>query len=277
MNTRFTDGKAVAGDGTVLAYRLWHGPAGSSRLALVHSLAMDRHFWEPVASRLAGTASVLAFDCRGHGESGKPPGPYAADRFASDLAAVMDHAGWASATVAGASMGGSVCVQFAGTHPARTEALGLIDTTAHYGEKAPEEWEARAKRALESGLADLVEFQKTRWFSDAFRTARPDVVDASVATFLRNDLGGYAGACRMLGAFDGRLLLSSIRVPTAVVVGEEDYATPVAMARALHEGIAGATLEVIAGARHLTPLEVPDRVARALVELLDRRAKEVSP
>ena len=52
---------------------------------------------------------------------------------------------------------------------------------------------------------------------------------------------------------------------------------PVAMARALHEAIAGATLEVIAGARHLTPLEVPDRVARALVELLDRRAKEVSP
>ena len=277
MNARFTDGKAVAPDGTVLAYRLWHGPAGAPRVALVHSLAMDRHFWEPVATRLAARASVLALDCRGHGESGKPAGPYAAERFADDLAAVMDHAGWASATVAGASMGGSVCIQFAGTHPGRTEALGLVDTTAHYGAKAPEEWEARAKRALESGLADLVDFQKTRWFSDAFRAARPDAVEAAVAVFLRNDLEGYAGACRMLGAFDGRGLLAAVRVPTAVVVGEEDYATPVAMARQLHEGIAGSTLEVIAGARHLTPLEVPDRIATALGGLLERRRKEASP
>lgn len=264
------EGRAFARDGTAIAYRVHEGPAGGRRVALVHSLAMDRDFWDPVAERLAARASVLAIDCRGHGGSGKPAGPWTAAMFADDLADVMDHLGWPAALVAGASMGGSVSLQFAGRHPQRTLALGLFDTTAFYGENAPQEWAARAQRALEAGLADMVDFQVTRWFSGAFRAARPDAVRACVETFLRNDLPAYAESCRMLGSFDGRGLLGAIGVPAAVVVGEEDYATPVAMARALHEGIAGSTLTVIAGARHLTPVECPDRIAAELGALLDR-------
>jgi len=51
-------------------------------------------------------------------------------------------------------------------------------------------------------------------------------------------------------------------------VGEEDYATPVAMAQALHEGIHGSTLAVLKRARHLTPLEKPDEIAAELGKLL---------
>jgi 3-oxoadipate enol-lactonase len=62
-------------------------------------------------------------------------------------------------------------------------------------------------------------------------------------------------------------------VPTSVVVGEEDYAAPLPMAQALHDGIAGSTLTVIPAARHLTPLETPDVIAAELRALLtaDRR------
>lgn len=72
----------------------------------------------------------------------------------------------------------------------------------------------------------------------------------------------------MLGAADLRRALAGIRAPTAVLVGEEDYATPVAMAQALHQGIAGSTLTVLKNARHLTPLEQPDAVAAQLRRLL---------
>jgi len=51
-------------------------------------------------------------------------------------------------------------------------------------------------------------------------------------------------------------------------VGEEDYATPVGMAQALHEGIHGSTLAVLRNARHLTPLEKPDEIAAELRKLL---------
>jgi 3-oxoadipate enol-lactonase len=89
-----------------------------------------------------------------------------------------------------------------------------------------------------------------------------------VATFLENDVAAYAETCRMLGNFDLRSSLARIAVPTAVAVGEEDYATPLAMANDLHAGIKNSTLTVIKSGRHLTPLEKPDEIAAQLTTLL---------
>jgi 3-oxoadipate enol-lactonase len=74
----------------------------------------------------------------------------------------------------------------------------------------------------------------------------------------------------MLGKFNLLSELKKITVPTAVAVGEEDYATPPAMARDLHAGIGNSTLTIIEGGRHLTPLEKPDAIAAQLNALLKR-------
>jgi 3-oxoadipate enol-lactonase len=271
MPSPHSDLEATTRDGTRLAATLYSKEsAARARVVLVHSLAMDRTFWRPVAERLAPNASVLTYDCRGHGASSKPAGPVPVARHADDLAELMDHLRWPTALVAGASMGGCISLAFAIAHPARVSALGLIDTTAWYGAEAPKNWEQRADAALSSGLSSLMDFQLTRWFGDKFRTDHPDVVRESVDVFLRNDVAAYAETCRMLGACDLRAGLPSIKAPTAVVVGEEDYATPPAMAQALHASIAGSTLTVLKGARHLTPLERPADIAAALEVLLQR-------
>ena len=228
---------------------------------------MDRTFWQPVADLLPN-ASVLTYDCRGHGASDKPAGPYTIELFAQDLGDLLDHVGWPSALIAGASMGGCVSIAFAAAFPTRTAALGLFDTTAWYGPEGPKQWAERADQAVEKGLASLVGFQTTRWFGDHFRANHPDVVKQSVDVFLRNDVKAYAETCRMLGAADKRGALARLHMPTAVVVGEEDYATPVAMAQTLHESMAGSTLTILKGARHLTPLEQPERVAAEFERLL---------
>ena len=258
-------------NGPRLAYALADSPRpGATGIALVHSLAMDRHFWAPVAARLAPTHPVLTYDCRGHGQSDKPGGPYTVELFARDLADLLDHVGWPKVVVAGASMGGCIALAFSAGFPTRTAALGLIDTTAWYGAEAPRQWEERAERAAADGMAALVEFQTTRWFGDQFRLEHPDVVKESIDVFLRNDVPAYVETCRMLGAADLRAALPKMTMPTAVIVGEEDYATPVAMAQALHIGIAGSILTVLPRARHLTPLEVPERIADALLALAER-------
>jgi 3-oxoadipate enol-lactonase len=248
------------------AFRVVGDARSKRRAVLIHSLAMDRRFWQPVAERL--DAAVLLYDCTGHGESEKPGGPYIIEGFADDLARLLDHVGWDSALVAGASMGGCVALAFAGKYAKRVRALGLVDTTAWYGPDAARQWEERAQKAVDGGLEALVDFQLTRWFSDAFRAAHAEVVSQCVATFLRNDVRAYAATCRMLGAADLRLVVRGIRVPTAVVVGEEDYATPVAMASELHRNIEGSTLTVLKNARHLTPLEKPAELASELMKLL---------
>ena len=104
--TARADATALVRDGTRLAYTLRDAGAAAPRVALVHSLAMDRTFWQPVADLLAPKASVLTWDCRGHGASDKPAGPYTVELFARDLADLLDYVGWPSALVAGASMGG---------------------------------------------------------------------------------------------------------------------------------------------------------------------------
>ena len=100
------------------------------------------------------------------------------------------------------------------------------------------------------------------------QSVQVQVVKACVDTFLANELPAYSETCKMLGAADLRDGLSGIKVPTRIVVGEEDYATPVKMAEEMHAGITGSTFLVLPKARHLTPLEQPDTIAAELKQLL---------
>jgi 3-oxoadipate enol-lactonase len=260
--------RACARDGVEIAYRVIPGN-GRARFALVHSLAMNNRFWAPVAKRLEDAGDLLLIDCRGHGASGRLGAPFTAEQFADDLADLFDAVGWQDAVVAGASMGGCVSLAFAAAYPTRTRALGLIDTTASYGDGALEQWEERAQKALAGGLGVLVEFQKSRWFSAGFTAANPDVVEDAVRVFLANDLPSYAETCRLLGRFDKRPALGNMKMPTRIIVGSEDYATPATMAEAMHAAIPGAKLEVLKGAAHLTPIERADDVARMLRSLAE--------
>lgn len=245
-------------DGVSIGFSVLGDAKSAHRVALIHSLAMDREFWRPVAEKLADTCAVAIVDCRGHGASDKPKGPYTAAQFADDLADVMDRIGWDKAVVAGASMGGAVAIAFGQNYPSRTSGLGLFDTTAWYGESAPKDWAERAQKAAIEGLASLVGFQKTRWFSDAFREKNADVVQVCIDVFLKNDVDAYVATCNMLGTTDLRSGLNAMTMPVRIAVGEEDYATPVAMSQALKDALPQATMTVIAGGRHLTPLETPD-------------------
>jgi 3-oxoadipate enol-lactonase len=254
-------------DGAALVYEIEGRRTDALPLVLIHSLGMDRSFWQAVTPALTSMTAVLTYDCRGHGASDKPNGPYRVEAFADDLADLLDHVGWQSVAIAGASMGGCITLAFAAAYPARAAALGLFDTTAWYD--APDKWEERAATAETKGLGALIDFQTTRWFTDAFRASRKDVVDASVAIFLTNRPQAYAETCRMLGACNLTAALPGLKMPVRIAVGEEDYATPVAMSETLHRGIAGSTLTVIPNARHLTPLECPERIVAELSALLE--------
>ena len=258
---------ATCSDGTKIFFRI-DGKENAPRVALLHSLAMDHRFWRPVVERLAKDAIVLSIDCRGHGRSDISSAPYSTDLFARDLSEVMDHIGWRTATIAGASMGGCVSLAFASSFPDRTDALGLFDTTAWYGPSASKDWALRADKALAEGLGGLIDFQVTRWFSELFREQNPDVVRSCIDVFLANDLQAYSQTCRMLGSHNVTDALPGISCATTIVVGEEDYATPIAMAQTLHQGIRNSRIMVVEKARHLTPLEVPEVIANEISKLI---------
>lgn len=258
-------------DGCEIAYIL-HNKAGAHapRVALVHSLALDHSIWDGVVQSLAKDTQVLVFDCRGHGRSEQRVMTYTPQLFARDLAELMDHVRWPSAVVGGCSMGGMVAQAFAINYPKRTTGLALVDTTAWYGDDAPKVWRERGAAGKEKGMASLVEFQTGRWFGEAFRASEKATVDRLVKVFLDNNVDCYVKTCELLGDGDLRAGLASIKVPTAVAVGEDDHATPVAMAEALHKAIAGSTLTVLPGGRHITPAEKPQDIAACIRDVISR-------
>jgi pimeloyl-ACP methyl ester carboxylesterase len=72
----------------------------------------------------------------------------------------------------------------------------------------------------------------------------------------------------IMGRSDSRELLGSIRCPALVLVGDADELTPPERAAEIAAGIAGARLVTIAGSGHVSTLEQPDAVTRALLEWL---------
>lgn len=266
-----TTGTAQAKDGCRLFYRLYP-QAGKPRLAMVHSLALDGSIWNNVVQELGDEMEMLVYDCRGHGQSEKRAGKYSAQLFAADLAAVMDACGWNSAFVAGCSMGGCVAVAFGAENPQRTEGLALVDSSAWWGETAPADWQARGDAAARDGLAPMVPIQMNRWFSDEYRAAHLDGIEAITRVFLASDIECYRSSCAMLGATDLRDAAKGLRdrAPVAIVVGEEDQATPVRMSQTLCALTPNSTLMIIPKGRHLTPIEFPREVAGAIRDLAQR-------
>ncbi|SEF37950.1 3-oxoadipate enol-lactonase [Amycolatopsis pretoriensis] len=228
-------------------------------VVLLHPLALSGAVWDPVAEYLGQRHQVLALDARGHGESSWDGAEFSVEDMAADAAAVIEDFGAGPADVIGLSMGGSTALVLAASRPDLVHRLVLADATAWYGPDSAAEWAQRAERALGLDRRAQLEFQRDRWFADAFRASRPDEVERVCDIFVATDSKAHAAACRALGTLDARDRLGDVRAETLVLVGAEDYATPPAMSRELAAGIAGARLEVLDRARHLSLLERPDR------------------
>jgi 3-oxoadipate enol-lactonase len=227
-------------------------------LVLLHSLAMDGRMWSRVVTRLQDRFDCIALDVRGHGHAAWDGHPFTIDDLADDLLEALDRRELPQPHLLGLSMGGSVALTFAGRHPERVRSLLLADTTAWYGPGAEEAWEERARTALERPRPDLLDFQLPRWFTERFRADEPDEVRRIVDIFLACDSRVHAEACRALGGMDSRGLLGHITAPTLVLAGEEDYATPPAMGRAIADAVPGARLLVVPEVSHLSLIERPE-------------------
>jgi pimeloyl-ACP methyl ester carboxylesterase len=244
------------------------GPA----LLLLHAFPLGLAMWEPQALALSGSHQVVRFDLRGFG--GSPPGDglLTMERIADDGAAVLDRLGIPSATVCGVSMGGYAALALVRRHPERLRALVLADTRA--GADSPEAKAARAaqaERVRREGSRAMADDALPKLLGATSHRERPEVVARVRQIIEANPPRGITDALAGLAArADSTPTLREIRVPTLVVVGEEDEITPLAEAEALQRGIAGSRLAVIPRAGHLSSLENPDEFNRQVRAWLGR-------
>lgn len=243
---------------------------GPTTFVLLHSLALDRSVWDALVGELSPRHSVVTIDLPGHGAS--PAGDVTSiDDMADAVAATIEAVCDGPAIVMGLSLGGCVAQAVAIRHPSLVRGLGLIDTTAWYGETAVDDWEGRAQKAAAEGFDSLAGFQLARWFSPGFREKDPDTGERLLAIFRRNRVEDYLMTCRAMGEMDLRDRLPSITVPTMIFVGADDPATPPPHAEAMRRLIPDASLHVQPDCSHLSAVERPDAIARYVeADLLQR-------
>jgi 3-oxoadipate enol-lactonase len=225
-------------------------------LVLVHSAGADHGMWDRNVPTLQGRFRLIRYDARGHGRSDVPPAPYTLDDLGTDLVAVLDALGVASAHVVGASLGGLVALWLAVRHPDRVRGAVFAGAAARFG--TPESWEERAEAVRRAGTEAVVDLVMSRFFSERFRREEADVVAGFADVLRRQSPEGYVGTCLALRDADLRGEVSATLAPSLVVVGDEDVSAPPTEAEALRAAIPGARLLMLEGAGHLCTVERPD-------------------
>lgn len=239
----------------------------------LHAFPLTRAMWRPQWQGLADVARSLAVDLRGFGESGPFTETPAVERMAQDVHEVLDALAIREPVVlAGLSMGGYVALAFARKYPQQLRGLILADTKAE-----PDDAVARENRqkmiafASENSPTAVVESMLPRLLGEWTRTHRPEVSAEVRRIAAEQSISGIIAALQALrDRPDATPGLSDIRVPTLVVVGQEDIITPPSVAEQLASQIQGAKCVTVAHAGHLANLEQPDAFNQAVREFLTR-------
>lgn len=226
-------------------------------LVLVPGLMCDHAVWDPVVPLLASGPDCSIVD---HGD---------ADSLAAMARRLLDAAPPRFA-LAGHSMGGRVALEVLRLAPGRVSRLALLDTGYRARAAGPAgDAEAASRRELlqiarTQGVRAMAQVW-TRGMVHPARLADAALVEAIVAMFARRSADVFERQIRaLLERPDATGLLGRIACPTLVMCGRQDSWAPVVQHQQLAGHIAGARLQIVEDAGHMSTMEQPAAVAAAL-------------
>jgi 3-oxoadipate enol-lactonase len=241
----------TATNGASIHYEISGNPDGPW-LMFSNSLGTDLAMWDAQEKAFGGKYRILRYDQRGHGQSEAPAVDYTYDQLGGDVLAVMDAAGADKVLFCGLSMGGVTGMWLGINAPQRFGKLALCNTGAQIGDSGT--WQQRIDTVLSSGMGSIAEAVVDRWFTRRFQEADPAAVDRIRTMILATPAAGYAGCCAALRDIDLREAIKAIDLPTLIIAGKHDPATPIDLAEAIQASIKGSHLAVL-DAAHLSNIE----------------------
>ena len=224
----------------------------SAPLLLVPGLSCTADLWAPQIAAFSGRADCRLADHR----NGATMAEIAANILVQAPPQFM---------LCGLSMGGYLSFEIMRQAPQRVRKLALLDTQATpEGEAQRANRYGRMEAARQGGMSALSDLQWEQLvhpmrYADA--KLKDDVrrmaLDTGVEVYLRH-------CAAIMNRADSRADLSTIKVPTLVLVGDKDQLTPPDKAREMADNIAGATLVIVPDCGHMSTMERPEAVNAAL-------------
>jgi 3-oxoadipate enol-lactonase len=254
----------AAGHGALTAVRTGQG----RDLVLLHSLLADRHAFDPVLPALTAKHRVTLINLPGFHGSQAPMLPLM-DAYVAAIEDGFQEFDIANdAVLIGNGFGGTVALAFALAHPERISKLVLSDAAACFPDEGRNQFEVMAAKVAEGGLGSVAEIAAKRVYSPAYLAAHPEKIEERKQVLLAIDPKAFQAACKILQETDLEPLLHRMQVPTLVVCGELDQATPPVLNKQIVEKVADARYVELPGCGHCPPLEQPEQFLAAIKDFV---------
>jgi len=240
-------------------------------LVLLHGFPLDRRMWGEQMADSSLRSRMIAIDLPGFGQS-LPPVSFTMPSLARSIRELLSQLDALPCVLTGLSMGGYIALNFAHEFQSELRGLILVDTRAEAD--TPQGKENRQKMidlVRAKGSAAIADQMQPKLLSPDTMAHRPNQVralrqmmEAVPAQTIEHALSA------MRDRPDMTEVLTSIKTPTLVLVGDADEITPPAVAQSMQKKMPNAELVIVQGAGHMSPLEQPAQVNRAIRNFLAR-------
>lgn len=250
------------------AGRFSYGETGTGPTRLIlHSLLTDRTAFDHVADSMGGR--VVTLDLPGFGST-DPASPNI-DDYARHVADFIDVAGLDAATLTliGNGLGAFVALGTVINHSDSMARVILVGCGPAFPDQAKTAFAGMIESVTSGGMTAVVPTALRRIFTDEYLATHPEMARERQEILEKTDPAAFVTACRALIAMDYRLAARDITKPTLIVVGEDDQATPPALAEELHGLIGGSRLVQMAGVAHAPQLQDPEGFTAAIRTFLE--------
>lgn len=245
---------------------------GALPIVLIHGFPFSYEMWRPQIEALENKFRVIAYDIRGHGDSGIGDGQYMIELFVDDLIGLLNHLKLEKAVLCGLSMGGYIALRLVEKYPERVKALILADTQSR-----PDSNETKLRRAASIGAVKKLgvkpyaeNFVKAVFTTDNLTKKKAAVEKIKQIIQMNSSLGICGALLALASRTDTTGALPGIKVPTLILVGEHDALTPPSASQEMHDKIAKSEIHLIPNSAHMSNLENQDEFNKHILNFLSK-------
>ena len=246
------------------------GKKGAPSVIFIHGFPFNKSMWNMQVKALEDNYRTIAYDIRGHGNSGRGETDFSIELFVRDLLALMDALKIRKTVLCGLSMGGYIALNAVENFPERFDALILSDTNCTADTSEAKEKRMKAiENIRKNGVEKYADESIKNFFASESYTTRGKEIAGVREMILKTSEQSLSSTLLALSVRKETCTnLPAINIPVLILVGKEDKITPPAAVQLMHEKIKGSSLHILEHAGHLSNIENPGEFSILLKEFM---------